>query len=270
MKLNAIVVCALLTVTGTGFCEREVAFIGLTGAGAPAIEKGFNRHFLEHLAMMPDVRSLNTIEIANLRERTSGNFNIASMKPTLFASLRRFASDSTLVIWGSIRECSIRPSRFWIVGAGIQSTLTIELSVYNLANRQFIYCGDASITNLKKKWFVLWGSVDKAIQIPAEERAQLLDEIEIKGVYASGRILSTILTHEKTSLTKKGQWPPDIEKKPLEPAASPLLEKKSPLQGSENVEQPVVEEEPVDFEKKDSSRVDESKSPKTIDSLKTK
>lgn len=250
MKPSMNTVFALLLFTSCVFAGKEVAFIGLTGAQAPAIEKTFNRHFLEHLAMMPDVRSLNTIEIANLRERTSGNFDIASMTPSLLASLKRFVSDSTLVVWGRVKECTIRPERFWVVGAGIRGTLNIELTIYSIARGVFVYIGDVKVTTLKKKGIVLWGSVNNALQVSADERTQLIDDIELKGVAASARILNTLMLNETISKEKKGSRPSDSAKKAQESAQNKL-----PL----NEEPPVIEEDPSNFDVIDSTAVDSTK-----------
>lgn len=250
MKTSMNTVFALLLCTSFAFGVKEVAFIGLTGAQAPAIEKTFNRHFLEHLAMMPDVRSLNTIELANLRERTSGNFDILSMTPALFSSLKRFVSDSTLVIWGRVKECTVRPERFWVAGAGIRGTLTIELSIYSIARGVFVYIGDVTASTLKKKGFVLWGSVKNALQISADERVQIIDDIELKGVAASARILNSLMLNETITKEKKGKWPTDSANKAQESAKI-----KIPL----NEEPPAIEEDPSNFEAVDSTAVDSTK-----------
>jgi hypothetical protein len=234
-----------------GFCDKEVAFIGLTGSQAPAIEKTFNRHFLENLAMMPGIHSLNSIEIANLRERTSGDFDITTMTPTLFSSFKRFASDSTLVVWGRVKECSVRPERFWVIGAGIRGTLIIELSIYNLADRNFDFIGDVTATTLEKKGVVLWWSVEKALQISAQQRSQILDDIELKGVSASGRIFSTLMLSETSKTAKKTKWQLDSAKNAK---GSPKLKQFPP-----NEEPPVMDEEPADFEAHDSTAVDSTK-----------
>jgi hypothetical protein len=250
MKASAVAAIAVLSFAFSAFCGKEVAFIGLTGAQGPAIEKTFNRHFLEYLALMPDVHSLNTIEIANLRERTSGNFDIVAMTPALFTSLKRFVSDSTLIIWGRVKECTVRPERFWVIGAGIRGTLTIELTIYNLAARKFIYIGDVKATTLKKKGVVLWWSVEKALQISAQERTQILEDIEVNGISASGRILSTLMLNETSQETKKGKWPSDSAKK----AQKSALNKTPP-----NEEPPAIDEVPADFEEADSTVVDSTK-----------
>jgi len=250
MRALAGITLAVLFFAFSGFCDKEVAFIGLTGAQAPAIEKTFNRHFLEYLALMPDVHSLNTIEIANLRERTSGNFDIVSMTPALFASLKRFVSDSTLVIWGRVKECTVKPERFWVIGAGIRGTLTIELTIYNFANGEFIYIGDVQATTLEKKGVVLWWSVERALQVSAQERTQILDDIELKGISASGRILSTLMLSETSQKIKKAKWPSDSAKK----AQKSALNKNPP-----NEEPAVINEEPSDLEATDSMVVDSTK-----------
>lgn len=245
MKIPGNVAFALLLFAASGFCGRDVAFIGLTGTQAPAIEKTFNRHFLEHLAMMPGVRALNTIEIANLRERTSASFSIASMTPAFFTSLKRFASDSTLVIWGRVKECMVRPARFGVVGAGIKGSLTIELTIYDLAVQDFVFSGDASAATFVKKGFVLWWPVEKAIQISAQERTQVIDVLEIKSVSACGQILNSFLLHETNQKNKKDRWPTVKKKKTTEVEQPPATDTLN--------QEPLFEEDPSDFEKPDST-----------------
>jgi hypothetical protein len=171
----------------------------------------------------------------------------------LFTSLDRFISDSTLVIWGKVKECTVKPGRFWVVGAGIKGTLTIELTVFNPASRQFVFIGDAKAESLVKKWFVLWWPVENAIEISSQERARTIDELDGKAVSESCRILSAVFLHETTHEKKKNQWPAPSDKKPVGPAKTPTLEKKTPPPGPDVEKPQVVDEEPVDFEKTDST-----------------
>jgi hypothetical protein len=245
MKNAGNVIIILLLFAASGFCVRDVAFLGLTGTQAPAIEKTFSRHFLEHLAMMPEVRALNSIEVARLRERTSANFSIGSMTPAFFTSLKRFSSDSMLLIWGRVKECTVKPARFWGVGSGIKGSLTMELSIYDLAVQDFVFSGDASVATFVKKGIVLWWPVEKAIQIAAQERAQVIDKLEIKSVSACGQILYSLLLHETNQQNKKGKWPTDKREKATvveQPAAIDTLH-----------QEPLFEEDPVDFEIPDST-----------------
>jgi len=245
MKRFMNVAALVLLSASCGFCTRDAVFIGLTGEGAPSIEKSFTRHFQDNLAMMPDVRSMNSIEVDNLRERTSGRFSSATMTPALYSSLKRFVTDSTYVIWGRVKECVVKPERFWYVGAGIRGTLTLEISVYDFANRQFIYIGNASSTILQKKWFILWWPVDNAIEISARERTQLIDELELKSVTASSRILSTIMLHERIAKREQGKLSSDIDKRPV--GSGQTMNKKNPAD-SNNEEPTFIEDEPTDFE----------------------
>jgi hypothetical protein len=144
------------------------------------------------------------------------------------------------------------------VGAGIRGTLIIELTIYNFADQHFIYIGDVTVTTLEKKWFVLWWPVEKALEISAQERTQILDDIEIKEVSASGRILSTLMLTETSQKGKKGKSSSDSSKN----TRGAALNKKLP----ENEEPPATDEEPADFEAVDSTSADSIK----VDSTKQK
>jgi len=260
---SAAVLLLLVLVSG-GFCARDVAFIGLTGQGAPAIEKEYTRLLQEQIDLLPDVHSLNSIEIDKLRECTGGRFGSTAFTPALARSLRRFVTDSALVVWGRVRECTVRPERFWVVGAGIRGTLQMDLTIYDFSNRKFIYIGDASATLLVKKWFVFLRPVDKAIEISTQERTQIIDKLENKSVSAAAGVIGSILLHEHIIKNKPGKSSAGYEKKEFEPGESnsPAQEETNP--DKENQEPTFFEEEPADFELPEKKAADSSSVEKTV------
>jgi hypothetical protein len=110
--------------------------------------------------------------------------------------------------------------------------------------------GDVSATTLKKKGVVLWGSVEKAVQISAGESIQIIDDIELKGASASGRILSTLILSETARKAK----PSDSLKKQQQRKQTPVNEEPPVVE-----DEPAIEDLPADAGKAGNTGVDSTK-----------
>jgi hypothetical protein len=210
-RLFVVLFCILLS----GVYGREVVFIGLSGDGAPAIEKSFTRLLQEQFAVMPDVHAVDDIELQRLRARIE-NYSYPHLTSPLLAALNRFAPDSSLVIWGMIKECTVKPVRHLFIKAALSGSLTIELALYNLADRAYVYIGDAKAATEVAKGFVFWEPVEESVQISSIERDQIFNDLELKAASASGRIIQSLVAHEKKQhnyVTNRYAQIPGIEKK---------------------------------------------------------
>jgi hypothetical protein len=206
-----------LAVLLTGIHAREVVFIGLSGEGAPAIEKSFTRLLQEQFAVIPDVHATDDVELERLRAKIE-SYSYPHLTAPLLSALARFTPDSALVIWGMVKECSLKPVRHYFVKAALSGTLTIELSIYNLANRSYVYIGDATATAEIPKGFVFWESVDESVKVSALDRNRLMSDLELKTAADAGRIMRALVTHEKKRhdyVENRYAQIPGIEKKPV-------------------------------------------------------
>ena len=224
MKTTCICALAILFFAGRGFCGKEVVFIGLSGEGAPAIEKTFTRLLQEQLVVMTDVHVVDDVELQRLRARIE-NFTYPHFTAPLLGTLSRFVPDSSLVIWGMVKEHTVKPVRRFLIKAALSGTLTIELAIYNLADRSCVYAGDATASTEVAKGFVFFGPVEEDVQISALDREEVFNALELKAASASGRVIQALISHENSQKTKRFRDtlpPPGNEKKSTEAVPMPI------------------------------------------------
>jgi hypothetical protein len=210
---------AIILLAATAWCGTPVVFIGLSGQSAPAIEKNLTRLMEEQFATTSGVSLVLNDETKYLQSRID-QFSYPAMTARLAAALNRFTPDSALIVWGMVRECSIKPVRRYFFNARVKASLTIELAVYRLGAEAYAYIGDAKSVLVRDKGFILWfGPVENAVQISAPERAELIESLQIEGAKSTGRVLQNLLQYHQ-SKNHTGKPPRGISRKEvtIEPA----------------------------------------------------
>ena len=187
----------MIMLAATAWCGTPVIFIGLSSERAPAIEKNLTRLMEEQFATESGISLVLNDETKYLQSRID-QFSYPAMTARLAAKLKRCAPDSALIVWGMVRECSIKPVRRYFFNAQAKATLTIELTVYHLGAEAYAYIGDAKAVLMRNKGFVFWfGPIENAIQISAPERAELIESLQIEGAKSAGSILQNLLRYHR-------------------------------------------------------------------------
>jgi hypothetical protein len=194
-----IIICIAVSISLAAV--RDVAFIGLYGEGAPAIEKNFDAHLRENLSMNTDIR-ISDYSVSQ-RYRKLINFgDERTVSSNLVESMNRFASDSTFFVWGIIKTCTITPVRKNIVVSNLKAELTIGLSIYDLARNGYVYIGNITALAYKNKGFIFFDNPKKTIHISALDRIELLDKVGRDAVQISNRMISAVLQNEQPSTSE--------------------------------------------------------------------
>ncbi len=170
----------------------EVAFIGLTGDGAPAIEKTYDRTLRERLATNQQFRVADYLTIKNYKDRIDFH-RYPVVSRNLLAALGRVAHDSTIFIWGSVNEYRISPVRRNLIGSFIDATLTIHLNIYSLSNQKIVFSGDVRVNSDKYKGINVFRPVEQVVHISAVDRTDLLNKLVREAVKKSEMIISVVL-----------------------------------------------------------------------------
>jgi hypothetical protein len=188
----------LIMLAAIAWCGTPVIFIGLSSQHAPAIEKNLTRLMEEEFATSSEVSLVLNDEAKYLQSRID-QFTYPAMTTRLAVALKRFAPDSALIVWGMVRECSIKPVRRYFFTAQVKAVLTIELTVYRLGAEAYAYIGDAKAVLVRNKGFIFWfGPVEDAIQISAPERDELLESLQIEGAKSASGVLQNLLLYHRT------------------------------------------------------------------------
>jgi uncharacterized membrane protein affecting hemolysin expression len=221
MTILRTIPAVMVLLTATAWCGVPVIFVGLSSERAPAIEKNLTRLMEEQFATTSGMSLVLNEETRYLQSRID-QFTYPAMTARLAAALKRFAPDSILIVWGMVRECSVKPVRRLFFKAQVKASLTIELTVYRLGTEAYAYIGDAKALLTHDKGFVLWfGPIENAVQISAPERAELIESIQIEAAKSAGVVLANLLQYHRTKNQTK-EPPPGITEKEV------IIEPESP------------------------------------------
>ncbi|MBN2035570.1 MAG: hypothetical protein JW768_02390 [Chitinispirillaceae bacterium] len=188
----------LLLFAMSTWCAKPVVFLGLANEGAPAIEKSFTRLIEEHFATLSEVSFINNEESKRLQARMD-QYTYPVMTSSLAASLKRFSHDSAFIVWAMVRECTVQPVRHFFFKAKLHGTLIIELTIFHFGKRTFAYTGEAHASLTQDKGLIFWfGPVEDAVQVTAQERAQLIEKLQVKAAISAGDVLNALLLHERS------------------------------------------------------------------------
>jgi|WetSurMetagenome_2_1015567.scaffolds.fasta_scaffold86677_4 hypothetical protein len=241
---------AIIMLAATVWCGTPVIFIGISSQQAPAIEKNLTRLMEEQFATSSEGSLLLNDEAKYLQSRID-QFTYPAMTARLVAALNRFAPDSALIVWGMVRECSIKPVRRYFFKARVKASMTIELTVYRLGAEAYAYIGDVKAVLVRDKGFIFWfGPIENAIQISAPERAELLESLQIEGAKSASGVLQNLLQYHRTKDRVKEPPPGITEKKvTIEPASPEETDGKSDVDSSDTSgSDPGVEQNEVPVE----------------------
>lgn len=248
MTLVRPVMILLCVSVAAAWCDTPVIFIGLSGQGAPGIEKNLTRLMEEQFALGNGMTLVQNDESRRLSSRID-DFAYPTVTAPLATALRRFAPDSALFVWGRVRECSVKPLRRYFFTAHLQATLVVELTVFNLGTRSYAYIGDAKAVIKREKGFIFWfGRIEDGLSVSAAEKAELIELLQVEGAKSSGTVLQTLLAHTRSK--NRGKEPsPGVTAKEIsiEPASaddSDGVEEVEPAEKNDAVPEEESGEEP--------------------------
>ncbi|KMQ50987.1 hypothetical protein CHISP_2129 [Chitinispirillum alkaliphilum] len=213
-RINVMGLLFFFTLVYSDAIGTEVIFIGLKGDGAPAIEKTYDKMLRERLSTSPYFRVADYQTIQNYKERIRFH-DYPTVSQDLLNTLRRFASDSTIFIWGSVREYNMRPVRRNLIGSYIEADLVLNLTIYSLSNQRFAFSGNVKASSERYKGISVFRPVETVVHISSQDRIDLLDELVSRAVMESERIVSVVMRSDPESLESmateaSGQYLPSL------------------------------------------------------------
>jgi hypothetical protein len=171
---------------------REAVFIGLTRGGAPAIELTFDKLLRDQLAVQPTILISDYLQTQHYSSLIRFHeFPVVSR--TLVESIEKFASDTTLFIWGTITKSSITPQRKNLIMASIKGEVDITLTIYCLAKKEYAYTGKIHAEATRPKGIILTQSVSSTIHADAIDQSALMDECSAQAVRKAIDIINGVV-----------------------------------------------------------------------------
>jgi hypothetical protein len=171
---------------------RDVVFIGLNGDGAPAIEKTYDRLLREQLTIKPDVRLIDYIESQRYRKMVHFENNPVLSQDQVEV-LAKYLKDTTFVVWETVKQCRIVPSRHLFFHARLHGELELSLNIYSMSDRIFVYAGTIKAEYFKSKGAVFFTPVAESFHVSALEQTDILEILENEAVKKTCQVLSSII-----------------------------------------------------------------------------
>ena len=77
--------------------------------------------------------------------------------PVNFGGSEQYCSDSTVFIWGAVKNYSVRPARKNLIQGVARGEITVSLTMYSLRYKDYAFCGDVAYECEEPKGFVFFG-----------------------------------------------------------------------------------------------------------------
>lgn len=163
----------------------NVAFIGISGENAPSLEKGYESLLRERLSMEAVFFTKDYHECQKFRRAIRFD-DYTSVSRNYLDNLVRFADDSTLVVWGTVKNFQLNYQQKKLIFTGIKGELLIGLYIYSLNKRDFLFIGDISADVYKSKGI---GFLNSKQPISAKDRAELISMLQREAAANSCRTI---------------------------------------------------------------------------------
>ena len=179
----------------------RILFLGLSGEGAPAIEKSFDRMLRSRINTMPGMSVIGYDE--SQRHRRSLDLDRSGIiSEEQLIALEERLPDSVMVIWAQIKKLAIVPLRRNLIRADIKGTMQTGLTVYNLSRKSFSYSGIVESVASKHKGFILFAPVELETHISAADREELIEKLVADAVAGCADIIESLRRSEQMTPEK--------------------------------------------------------------------
>jgi hypothetical protein len=191
--MRLLILILLVILPFSSLAKWNVAFIGLSGNGAPSLEKGYENLLREKLLVESDLLAKDYLECQKFR-RVIGFDDYAAVPINYLENLVRFADDSLLVVWGTVKNFQLNYQQKKLFSTEIKGELQIGLHIYSLFKKKFLYIGDVSAVIFKPKGIGFFKSKQP---ISAKDRSELITLLQSEAVANSCSTISAVIKAEK-------------------------------------------------------------------------
>lgn len=194
MKL--LILMSFVILPFSSLAKRNVAFIGLSGNGAPSLEKGYENLLREKLSMEPEFLTKDYLECQKFRRAIRFD-DYATVPRNYLENLVHIADDSMLVIWGTVKKFQLNYQPKKLIFTEIRGELQIGLHIYSLFKRDFLFIGDVSAEVFIPKGIGFFKSKQL---ISAKDRAELIAMLQREAVANSCKAITAVVRDENEEI----------------------------------------------------------------------
>jgi hypothetical protein len=192
----AFIIC-LLSPVGTQAAGVDLVFLGVLGNDAPALEKSFDTRLREALSVNPEYHLLDYLASQDFRHRI--NFDdFPTVSRRLVESLRQFSSDSTVFVWVTVKNRTIKPVRRWLIKAAAYGELALTLNMYSLRYKEYAFIGEVSSNAEKSEGFIFFYPLETGVHISALDQDEINGRLLGAAAFRSADLINAVVKSEKT------------------------------------------------------------------------
>jgi hypothetical protein len=213
--LSIILLIILGIVLNESNATSKILFLGLSGEGAPSIEKTFDASLRERLSVVSDLKLIDYIETCRF-QRLIDFTRYSTVSENLVKNLQKHLPDSLIVIWGAIKHLGIKPVRRKLLNASLHGTLTVGIHIYLLNQSTFLHSGTIESSFDKSKGTVFFSSVEKVTTVSASDREEIIRGLLDNALNKTTSIIVSVLKSTRLlqpgyiSATEETYRPPSI------------------------------------------------------------
>lgn len=200
---------ALISIVNAG----SVVVLGFNSEAAPSAGKSFDRVLREQLSVTPHVKLADLAQTQQMNHyiKFEDDYTVSAED---IQTLKKYVSDSTYFVWGTLGEFRTSVKRKYFFKAQIQGELSFDLILYALSGQKSSYTGTIKGTVTEDHGYVVFTPIRKAVQISALERTELLEKVENETAskacnIISAAIVSDIAKNEKKTVNDQSPASPD-------------------------------------------------------------
>jgi hypothetical protein len=175
--------------------DIEVVVIGVGFGGAPSFEDAFDKRLREDLSTTPEVYTTDYLQTQSYRRKIHFD-NYPTVSRKLVESLRQYCSDSTIFVWGKIKNYSIKSVRRYLIRSAIRGEMTFTLTMYSLRYKDYAFSGDVQCSFEKPEGLVFFGPVDEEVHISGSKRAEITEQLVDLATQKSANMIMAVIRSE--------------------------------------------------------------------------
>ncbi len=187
MKL--LILISFVILPFSSLAKRNVAFIGLSGNGAPSLEKGYENQLREKLSMESDIFTKDYLECQKFRRMIRFD-DYVTVPRNYLEDLARIAGDSMLVIWGAVKNFRLSYQQKKLFFTEIKGELQIGLHIFSLLKRDFLFMGEVSADVYKSTGIGFFKSKQP---VSAKDRAELIAMLQSEAAINSCKTIIDVI-----------------------------------------------------------------------------
>lgn len=198
MKKNTVIKCWWLAIFFPAVIWAkgiEVVVIGVVSGGAPSFEDAFDKRLREDLSIAPELNVTDYLQTQNYRRKVHFD-DYPTVSRKLVESLKQYCSDSTIFVWGKIKNYSIKSVRRYLIRSAIRGEINITFNIYSLRYKDYAFSGDVECDFEKPEGLIFFGPVDEELHISGSERTEIVDKIVDLASRKSASMIMTVIRGE--------------------------------------------------------------------------